>query len=151
MQFTQNESCGKCVLCREGTRQMLGMLDDIIEGRADGGTLKLLTDLGACIQKGSLCGLGKTAPNPVMSTLAKFPDEYRAHVELKRCPAGRCAALATFRILPEYCKGCTLCQKKCPAGAITGERGAPHEINPALCVKCGACAAACRLKALTGA
>ena len=151
MQFTQNESCGKCVLCREGTRQMLALLDDIIEGRSDGGTLKLIEDLGACVQKGSLCGLGKTAPNPVLSTMKKFPEEYLAHVEQKYCPAGRCRALVKYRIAPEYCRGCMQCKKKCPVGAITGERGAPHEINPSLCVKCGACLEACKLKAITGA
>ncbi len=151
MQFTQNESCGKCVLCREGTRQMLDLLDDIIEGRADSSTLGLLKDLGRCVKKGSLCGLGKTAPNPVLSTLAKFPDEYMAHVEQKYCPTGRCRALVKFRILPEYCKGCMLCKKKCPVGAITGEKGAPHEINLATCIKCGVCIEVCRLKAITGA
>jgi NADH-quinone oxidoreductase subunit F len=151
MQFAQNESCGKCVLCREGTRQMLDLLDDIIEGRADSTTLTLLKDLAQCVQKGSLCGLGKTAPNPVLSTLEKFPEEYRAHVEQKYCPTGRCKALVKYRILPEYCKGCMLCKKKCPVGAITGEKGAPHEIDPALCIKCGVCIETCRLKAITGA
>jgi NADH-quinone oxidoreductase subunit F len=151
MQFTQNESCGKCVLCREGTRQMLSLLDDIIDGRADGATLELLQDLGRCVQKGSLCGLGKTAPNPVLSTLAKFPGEYAAHVEQKYCPTRRCAALVAFRIDPLYCKGCMRCKKACPVGAITGERGAAHEINPALCIKCGVCRTTCRLKAITGA
>jgi len=151
MQFAQNESCGKCVLCREGTRQMLDLLDDIIEGRADSTTLTLLKDLAHCVQKGSLCGLGKTAPNPVLSTLAKFPEEYRAHVEQKYCPTGRCKALVKFRILPELCRGCMLCKKKCPVGAITGEKGAPHEIDPALCIKCGVCIETCRLKAITGA
>ncbi len=151
MQFAQNESCGKCVLCREGTRQMLDLLDDIIEGRADSATLDLLKDLGQCVQKGSLCGLGKTAPNPVLSTLAKFPDEYRAHVEQKYCPTGRCKALVKLRILPEYCKGCMQCKKKCPVGAITGIKGAPHEIDPAKCIKCWACIEVCRLNAITGA
>jgi NADH-quinone oxidoreductase subunit F len=151
MQFAQNESCGKCVLCREGTRQMLDLLDDIIEGRADSTTLGLLKDLGQCVQKGSLCGLGKTAPNPVLSTLAKFPDEYRAHVEQKYCPTGRCKALVKFRILPEHCKGCMQCKKKCPVGAITGVKGAPHEIDPSKCIKCRACIEVCRLNAITGA
>jgi NADH-quinone oxidoreductase subunit F len=151
MQFTQNESCGKCVLCREGTRQMLDLLDDIIEGRADSSTLELLTDLGTCVQQGSLCGLGKTAPNPVLSTLEKFTDEYRAHVEQKYCPTGRCRALVTYRILPEYCKGCMLCKKKCPVGAITGDKGELHYIDPATCIKCGVCIEVCRLKAITGA
>jgi NADH-quinone oxidoreductase subunit F len=151
MQFAQNESCGKCVLCREGTRQMLDMLDDIIEGRADSTTLGLLKDLGQCVQKGSLCGLGKTAPNPVLSTLAKFPDEYRAHVEQGYCPTGRCKALVKFRILPDLCKGCMQCKKKCPAGAITGVKGAPHEIDPSKCIKCWACIEVCRLNAITGA
>ncbi len=150
MQFTQNESCGKCVLCREGTKQMLALLDDIIEGRADESTLSLLEELARAVRVGSLCGLGKTAPNPVLSTLRQFRAEYEAHVFQKRCPTGRCKALATPTIDPALCIGCTACTRKCPVGAISGERRAPHRIDPALCIKCGACAAACKFKAISG-
>lgn len=150
MQFTQNESCGKCVLCREGTRQMLMLLDDIIEGRADGHTLELLEQLALAVKKGSLCGLGKTAPNPVLSTLRNFRAEVEAHVFQKRCPAGRCKALAQPEILAEKCKGCTVCGRKCPVGAISGEKKQPHRIDAEKCVKCGACAAACKFGAIVG-
>jgi NADH-quinone oxidoreductase subunit F len=150
MQFTQNESCGKCVLCREGTRQMLSMLDDITEGRADAGTLELLEKLANAVQKGSLCGLGKTAPSPVLSTLRHFRAEYEAHVHDKTCPAGECKALARPEIIPALCKGCTACVKKCPVNAITGERKQPHTINTTLCIKCGVCAQTCKFNAITG-
>ncbi len=149
MQFTQNESCGKCVLCREGTKQMLALLDDIIEGRADVKTLELLEGLARAVQVGSLCGLGKTAPNPVLSTLRYFRSEYEAHVFQKRCPAGRCAALLDFRIDPEKCRGCGACIRKCPVGAISGARKEAHRINPDLCIKCGACAATCKFNAIS--
>ena len=137
MMFTQNESCGKCVLCREGTRQMLVLLDDIIEGRATLETIDLLETLAKAVQKGSLCGLGKTAPNPVISTLRYFRAEYEAHIVQKRCPAGAC-------------KGCMACVKKCPVGAISGERKMPHRIDQAVCIKCGACREACRFNAVRG-
>jgi NADH-quinone oxidoreductase subunit F len=150
MQFTQNESCGKCVLCREGTRQMLALLDDIIEGRADQNTLDMLEQLAKAVRKGSLCGLGKTAPNPVLSTLRYFRAEVEAHVFQKRCPAGRCKALATPEILADRCKGCTLCAKKCPVGAISGERKMPHKIDPLKCIKCGACSSSCKFNAIVG-
>jgi NADH-quinone oxidoreductase subunit F len=150
MQFTQNESCGKCVLCREGTKQMLALLDDIIEGRADESTLELLEQVAKAVRKGSLCGLGKTAPNPVLSTLRHFRAEVEAHVFQKRCPAGRCKALARPEILASLCKGCGVCARKCPVGAIQGERKMPHTIDAEKCIKCGACAAACRFHAIVG-
>ena len=150
MEFTQRESCGKCVLCREGTRQLLALLDDVIEGRADAGTLDLLQKLGHAVQVGSLCGLGKTAPNPVLSTMRYFRKEYEEHVFEKRCRTGRCKALLSPEINQEKCKGCNLCNAACPTGAITGERKQPHHINPELCIKCGACAKACKIHAIEG-
>ncbi len=148
MQFTQSESCGKCVLCREGTKQMLALLDDIIEGRATEETLDLLEELALAVQKGSLCGLGKTAPNPVLSTLRHFRDEYIAHVTHKYCPAGKCKGLLKFQIDQDLCKGCMVCAKKCPVGAISGEKGKPHTIDQKLCQKCGICVEACKFNAI---
>ncbi len=150
MQFTQNESCGKCILCREGTRQMLALLDDIIEGRADGNTLDLLDQLARAVRKGSLCGLGKTAPNPVLSMMRYFRPEIEAHVFQKRCPVGRCKALQVPEIRADLCKGCTICTRKCPVGAISGERKMPHRIDATKCIKCGACAQACKFHAIVG-
>ena len=148
MQFTQNESCGKCVLCREGTQQMLRMLDDIIEGRGTMQTLDLLVELGNAVKKGSLCGLGKTAPNPVLSTLEQFRDEYEAHVKDKHCPTRQCKALAKPQVNAELCKGCGLCAKKCPVGAISGQPRQPYVIDEAVCISCGACVAACKFNAI---
>jgi NADH-quinone oxidoreductase subunit F len=150
MQFTQRESCGKCVLCREGTRQLLGMLDDVMEGRAEPGDLARMEELAKAVQKGSLCGLGKTAPNPVLSTLKYFRGEYEQHVHDKHCATGACKALAKPHIVEELCKGCTLCVKACPVGAITGERKKAHVLDLKVCIKCGACAAVCKLHAIHG-
>jgi NADH-quinone oxidoreductase subunit F len=150
MQFTQKESCGKCVLCREGTKQMLYLLDDIVEGRATLETLDLLQELAGVVSKGSLCGLGKTAPNPVLSTLKYFKDEYLAHVVDKRCPTGECKTLAKPEILAAKCKGCTACVKKCPVHAITGEVKKAHVIDEKLCIKCGVCALTCKFDAVVG-
>ena len=144
LQFTQYESCGKCLLCREGTKQMLALLDDVIEGDADENTLLLLEQVARTVGRGSLCGLGKTAPNPVLATLSNFPDEVEAH------PAGQCKALAQPEILAEKCKGCTACMRKCPVDAINGERKAPHVIDVDKYVECGACADICRLDAVIG-
>ncbi len=148
MKFTQNESCGKCVVCREGTKQMLALLDDIIEGRADETTIPLLEELALVVQKGSLCGLGKTAPNPVLSTLRYFRDEYEAHVFRKNCPTGQCKSLAKYRIDEDKCRGCSLCARKCPVGAITGELKKPYRIDADACIKCGACKDACKFSAV---
>jgi NADH-quinone oxidoreductase subunit F len=150
MQFTQSESCGKCVLCREGTKQMLALLDDIMDGTATEETLETLEDLATTVQKGSLCGLGKTAPNPVLSTLRHFRDEYVAHVKYKYCPTGKCKGLVKFQIDGDLCKGCTLCARKCPVGAISGEKGKPHTIDWTLCTKCGTCVETCKLQAIKG-
>lgn len=148
MQFTQNESCGKCVLCREGTRQMLLMLEDITEGRATSETIPLLEKLAHTVRIGSLCGLGKTAPNPVLSTLKYFRHEYDAHVKEKKCPAGSCSSLVNITINPDKCIGCTVCAMKCPVKAIKGEKKQKHVIDQSLCVKCGVCIDACKFKAI---
>jgi NADH-quinone oxidoreductase subunit F len=150
MDFTQRESCGKCVLCREGTKQMLALLDDILEGRATGETLSLLETVARAVQKGSLCGLGKTAPNPVLSTLRYFRAEYDAHVLHRVCPAGQCLSLTPPHIDPARCRGCTACARKCPAGAITGEKKQPHVIDPNRCTRCGLCATICKCAAVVG-
>jgi len=150
MEFTQRESCGKCVLCREGTKQLLALLDDVIEGRATTETLELMEKLGHAVQAGSLCGLGKTAPNPVLSTMRYFRKEYEEHVFEKRCRTGRCKALLKPEIDAAKCKGCGVCIKACPTGAITGEKKLLHHINRDLCIKCGACATACKLHAVQG-
>ena len=150
MQFAQNESCGKCVPCREGTKQMLALLEDITEGRATDETLPLLESLARNVKVGSLCGLGKTAPNPVLSTLEHFREEYEAHVLRKVCPSRQCKALLTPEIEASLCKGCTLCMRKCPVGAIEGTRKQPHRILADKCIRCGACAAACKFEAIKG-
>lgn len=150
MQFTQNESCGKCVPCREGTRQMLALLDDIIEGRSTDRTIPTLERVARTVQQASLCGLGKTAPSPVLSTLHHFREEYEKHVVEKRCPAGRCRALLVPEIDPEACIGCTACVRKCPVDAISGEPKKPHRIDAERCIKCGACAEVCKFNAVKG-
>lgn len=150
MDFTQRESCGKCVLCREGTRQMLSLLDDIIEGRATAQTLVVLEKLAHAVQQGSLCGLGKSAPNPVLTTLRYFRAEYDAHVFHRCCPTGQCKALAKASIDPAKCKGCTACVKRCPVGAIDGEKKQPHVIDPMKCTACGVCADTCKFDAVVG-
>jgi NADH-quinone oxidoreductase subunit F len=148
MQFTQNESCGKCVVCREGTRQMLALLDDIIEKKATGDTLELLEELANTVKIGSLCALGKTAPNPVLSTLRYFRNEYNAHVFDGYCPANSCDAFKKYIIIKEKCKSCSLCSRKCPVDAIKGERGVPYVIDSKKCIKCGACIASCKFGAI---
>lgn len=149
MGFTQQESCGKCVPCREGTRQMKELLEDISEGRGTEESLELLEELGKAIKITSLCGLGKSAPNPGLSTLRFFRDEYLAHVKAGYCPTGQCKALTPITIDPELCRGCTLCKRVCPVGAITGEVKQTHKIDPMICIKCGACIAACKFKAIS--
>ena len=149
LEFTKRESCGKCVPCREGTEQMLSMLNDIVEGRGTLKTLENLEDLAKAVQKASLCALGKTAPNPVLSTLKHFRDEYIAHVVEKRCPAGVCKALARFEIDPAKCKGCGMCKRACPVQAISGTVGKPHQIDPKKCIKCGSCKRTCKFGAVT--
>ncbi|MDR2399686.1 MAG: NADH-quinone oxidoreductase subunit NuoF [Endomicrobium sp.] len=147
MQFTQNESCGKCVLCREGNKQMLLMLTDITNGKANEKTLALLEQLAKAVMAGSLCGLGKTAPNPVLSTLKYFRDEYNAHVKEKRCPAGECVNLLSYTIT-DKCVGCGVCALKCPVKAITGQKGKKHTIDTPECIKCGVCMTSCKFSAV---
>ena len=148
MNFTQNESCGKCVPCREGTKNMLRILDDITKGKAKMEDLDRLKELAENVKAGALCGLGKTAPNPVLSTLKYFYDEYVAHIRDKKCPAGVCSALKKIVIDPEKCKGCTKCARNCPAGAIIGEVKKPHKIDQSKCIKCGSCLSGCPFKAI---
>ncbi len=148
MNFTQNESCGKCVPCREGTKNMLKILEKIVRGQGEMKDLDTLEELAMAVKDGSLCGLGKTAPNPVLSTLKYFRDEYIAHIKDKRCPAGVCSALKTIVIEESECKGCTKCARTCPVGAISGTVKNPHKIDQSKCIKCGACLAACPFKAI---
>ena len=149
MHFTQNESCGKCVPCREGTKNMLKILEKIVRGQGEMKDLNTLEELAISVKEGSLCGLGKTAPNPVLSTLKYFRDEYIAHIKDKRCPAGVCSALKVIKINEELCKGCTKCARNCPVGAIEGTVKNPHKINQEKCIKCGACISACPFKAIS--
>lgn len=148
MSFTQHESCGKCTPCREGTKQMLRILEKIVHGEGTMEDLDTLEELGKVIKEGSLCGLGKSAPNPVLSTLKYFRDEYIAHIKDKKCPAGVCKALKTYTIDEEKCKGCTKCARNCPVGAIEGKVKEAHKIDQSKCIKCGACAANCPFKAI---
>ncbi len=148
LQFTQSESCGKCTPCRIGTKRLLEILERITSGHGRKGDIKLLENLSNDIKATSLCGLGQTAPNPILSTIEYFRDEYESHIIKKKCPAGVCKDLLSYTVLADFCKGCGLCKKACPADAISGERKEPHNIDPDLCVKCGACFEACKFKAI---
>ena len=149
LDFTVDESCGKCTPCRIGTRRMLEILDRIVEGKGEDGDIEKLESLAASIKASALCALGQTAPNPVLSTIKHFRSEYEAHIYEKRCPAGVCQKLLNYVIDPAKCKGCTMCAKVCPAGAITGSVKQPHVINTEKCLKCGACMDKCKFGAIS--
>ncbi len=148
LSFTAQESCGKCVPCRLGTRQMLDALNRICNGHGTVEDLDLLKDVSETVQKGSLCGLGQTAPNPVQTTLRYFRSEYEAHILRKKCEAGVCKPLFHYEIDPEICNGCGLCLKRCSVGAISGEKKKPHRIDLERCTKCGACYEGCKFEAI---
>ncbi len=148
LQFTQNESCGKCVPCRLGTKRMLEILERITAGQGEDGDIERLQKLAETIKRTSLCGLGQTAPNPVLTTIRYFRDEYEAHIYDAACPARACIALITYSIDPETCTGCTLCVKKCPVGAVGGERKQAHAIDTTLCTKCDTCRQVCKFGAV---
>jgi NADH-quinone oxidoreductase subunit F len=148
LQFTQDESCGKCVPCRLGTKRMLETLMRITAGDGREGDIELLQELSAYVIEGSLCALGGTAPNPVLTTLRYFHDELEAHISEKRCPAGRCKALITYYIDAEACTGCTLCARKCPTSCIAGEKKLPHVIDTSACIKCDTCRQVCKFGAV---
>ena len=148
MDFTQKESCGKCVPCREGTKRMLEILNRIVDGKGEDGDIELLKELGETISKTALCGLGKTAAGPVLSTIKYFEDEYKAHIYDKKCPAGACQKLKSIVIDETLCKGCSKCARNCPVNAIKGEIKKPYKIDQSLCIKCGACISNCAFKAI---
>ncbi|MBQ7671213.1 MAG: NADH-quinone oxidoreductase subunit NuoF [Clostridia bacterium] len=148
LDFTAKESCGKCVHCRIGTKRMQEILTRIVEGNGREGDIELLEELCGAIKDGALCGLGQTAPNPVLTTIKYFRDEYEAHIKEKRCPAHECAALLTYSIDPDACRGCTMCAKNCPAKAIDGSVKQPHAIDPERCIRCGMCKSVCKFGAI---
>ncbi len=148
MRFTQEESCGKCVPCRVGTKAMLETLERICAGDGRPGDVDYLIELGEEIKRSSLCGLGQTAPNPVLSTIRYFRDEYEAHIVDKTCPAKVCKGLITYSVIDENCTGCMVCLRNCPEGAIQGEKKEVHIIDPAICTRCGMCMSVCKFDAI---
>jgi NADP-reducing hydrogenase subunit HndC len=151
LDFTRGESCGKCVPCREGCTRMHEILTDITQGRGREGDIELLEEMGKTISDSALCGLGESAPNPALSTIRYFRDEYEAHIKEKRCPGGVCKRLVSFYIDPTKCQACLICQRNCPVGAIGGEKGQIHVIDQLKCTKCGTCYEVCpaRFRAVT--
>ncbi len=148
LSFTQDESCGKCIPCREGGKQMLSILNNITQGKGQEKDLDLIREIASVMKDGSLCALGTMAPNPVLTTLQYFPEEYLAHIRDKKCPAGVCQALIEYFIDQEACNGCGRCLKVCPSEAITGHKEEPHELDQDKCIKCGACTEVCRHEAI---
>lgn len=148
LEFTVDESCGKCAPCRIGTRRLLELLTKITDGKGTMEDIDKLEELCYSIKASAMCGLGQTAPNPVLSTLRYFRDEYEAHVRDKVCPAGVCKALSRYVIDREKCRGCSLCARQCPVNAISGEVKSPFVIDPDKCIKCGACMNACKFQAI---
>lgn len=148
LDFTAKESCGKCIHCRIGTKRMLEMLERITKGEGKDGDIELLEELCYSVKDGALCGLGQTAPNPVLTTIKYFRNEYEAHINEKKCPAGECTDLIEYRIIEDKCKGCTLCAKNCPVNAISGEIKKAHVINNETCIKCGKCYSSCKFGAI---
>jgi NADH:ubiquinone oxidoreductase subunit F (NADH-binding)/ferredoxin len=147
MNFLKDESCGKCLTCRKGTQRMHEILDDISKGKGTAAQLDLLDELACVVKDTTLCGLGQTAPNPVLSTLRYFREEYAEHIEKKRCRAGVCRDLTSY-VINERCTGCGACAKACTERAITGKKKARHVIDNSRCIKCGACRTACRFEAV---
>ncbi|GAG92656.1 unnamed protein product, partial [marine sediment metagenome] len=148
LRFLKDESCGKCVPCREGIKRMLEILDRICDGEGKSGDIELLQELSQSVMKASLCALGTTAPNPVLTTIRYFRDEYEAHIRDKACPAGVCTNLFEYFIDETICTGCGRCKKECPTGAISGNKKEPHVIDSGLCIKYGACFEACKFNAV---
>lgn len=148
LDFTAKESCGKCIHCRIGTKRMLEILERITNGQGKNGDIELLEELCYSIKDGALCGLGQTAPNPVLTTIKYFRNEYEAHINEKKCPAGECSDLIEYKIIEDKCKGCTLCARNCPVNAIEGSVKVPHKIDITKCIKCGKCYSSCKFGAI---